>query len=112
MPEPGAIFVNGMFPLLSDGMVIELLIRLSLGAIASFFAIIAWTRTRSISWMFVIAGILASYVGTLYRALRSFGLFAGPDILIFGAALGNIISDNISMCCFIVACVFYICSKK
>ncbi len=104
--------MTGLFPLLSDSMVIELLVSLVLGAFASFLAIVSWTRTRSISWMFVIAGILSSYAGTLYHALRAFGLFAGPEILVGGAPLGSLISDNLSLVCFILACIFYIRSHK
>lgn len=100
--------MSDIFPFLSDGKVIELLIRLVLGAIASFFAIASWPRTRSVSWMFIIAGILASYAGILYQALRAFGLFSGPVFLIYGASLGSLISDNVSILCFICACIVYI----
>lgn len=100
------------FTLLSDGAVFELLVRLSLGALASFFAIISWTRTRNLYWVCVIAGILSTYAATLYRALRSFGLFAGPQILVLGAPLGTLISDNLSVLFFLSACILYIRSNK
>lgn len=104
--------MSTLFPFLSDGLVFELLVRLALGAIASFVAIVSWTRTRSVSWMFVIAGILSSYAGTLYRALRVFGLFSLTEIFILGAPLGILLSDNLSIVCFIIACIFYIRSHR
>jgi hypothetical protein len=104
--------VTGNFTLLSDSLVFELVVRLVLGALASFFAIVSWTRTRSLAWIFVIAGILANYAGTLYHALRSFGLFTGPEILILGAPLGVLVSDNLSTLCFIFACWFYIRTRR
>lgn len=104
--------MNESTALLSDGVIVELTIRLVLGAVASFFAIVSWSRTRNLYWFFVIAGILASYAGTLYRALRSFGLFSGPEILIFSAPLGILVSDNLSILCFIVASILYIRSNK
>ncbi len=88
---------------LSDGAVAELLVRIVLGAVASFLAIVSWTRTRSLAWMLVIVGILASYVGTLYRALRAFGLFSGPEIAFFGTSLGILVSENLPLLCFIAA---------
>lgn len=97
---------------LSDGAVFELLVRLTLGAAASFVAIISWTKTRHVYWFFVIAGVLASYAGTLYRALRSFGLFAGPELLVFGSPLGGLVSDNLSMIFFLLAGFFYIRASK
>jgi len=104
--------VTGAFPLLSDAVVVSLLVRLVLGAIASFLAIVSWTRTRDVSWVLVIAGILASYAGTLYGALRSFGLFAGADLLVLGVPLGSLISDNLSIFFFIFAFIFHIRANK
>ena len=104
--------MRGFSFILEDSAVFELLIRLSLGAVASFFAIISWTRTRSLYWVFVIVGILAMYAGTLYRALLTFGFFAGSKFLILGLPLASVISDNLSIVCFIFACIFYIRSYK
>lgn len=98
--------------LLSDSVIFELSVRLVLGAVASFFAIASWAKTRHLYWFFVISGILASYAGTLYRALRSFGLFTGPEILVLSTPLGILVSDNLSILCFILACVFYIRSNR
>jgi hypothetical protein len=98
--------------LLTDGVVFELLIRLALGAVASFLAIICWTRTRTASWMCVIIGILSGYVGTLYQTLRAFGLFATPELTVFGASLGNIISVNLPLVFFIFACFLFITEKR
>lgn len=95
-------------PFLADGVVFSLLVRLVLGAIASALAILAWTRTRNLSWILVIAGILAAYAGTLYNALRIFGFLSGSEILIYGAPLGSLISDNLSILFFIAAFVFFL----
>ena len=100
--------MSGFSHILSDGMVFDLLFRLVLGAIASFLAIISWTKTRSLAWMMVIAGILASYAGTLYQALRLFGLFSGPEILFFGASLGSLVSENLPVVCYIVAFILFL----
>jgi hypothetical protein len=94
--------------ILTDGQAAELLVRLALGAIASFFSIIVWSKTRDAAWICVVAGILASYAGTLYRTLRAFGLFPNSDILVFGASLGNLISDNLSFVFFIAAFIIFL----
>jgi len=104
--------VNDLAAFLSTGGIFELSVRLVLGAIASFVAIASWSKTRHAYWFFVIAGILCSYAGTLYRSLRAFGLFSGREILIFDAPLGVLLSDNLSILCFIVAGVFYIRANR
>jgi hypothetical protein len=95
----------------SDGAAFELVVRLALGALASFLAIIVWSKTRDLAWICVIAGILASYAGTLYRALRLFGLFSGPEILVYGASLGSLVSDNLSVVFFILAFIVFLRSR-
>ena len=104
--------MTAMVPFLSDGSAFVLLVRIALGAVASFLAIICWTKTRRIAWMFVIAGILASYAGALYRALIAFGLFAGPEILFFGTSLGNLISENLPVVFFIAACIAFLKTER
>lgn len=95
----------------SDGAAFELIVKLALGAVASFLAILVWSKTREIAWLCVVAGILALYAGTLYRALKLFGLFAGPEILVFGASVGSLVSDNLSIICFIIAFIVFLRSR-
>lgn len=104
--------MSGFESVLSEGTAVELIVRLSLGALASTLAIVSWTRTRTLDWFFVIAGILASYAGSLYRALRAFGLFPGGDLLVGGASLALMLSDNLSILFFSLACFFYLRSQK
>lgn len=89
-----------------------LLVQFVLGGIASFFAILSWTYTRNLYWLLAIAGILSIYAGILYRALLLFGLIAGPELLVLGAPLGTLISDNLSILFFIAACIAYIRSNR
>lgn len=100
--------MNPVLDLLDEPAVFGLLVRLSLGAAASFLAILSWTRARSLAWMFVIFGVLAAYAGILYSALRVFGLFSGPEILIFGISLGVLISENVPVLFFILGFVFFL----
>ncbi len=90
-------------PALTDGLAIEFLVRLVLSSLASFLAIILWTRTRDPARMLMNLGTLASYVGVLYRVLRAFGFFSGSELRVFGASLPILVSDNLPVLCFIVA---------
>ncbi len=94
--------------LAGDPAVFALVVRIALGALASFFAIIVWTRAASLSWMLVVAGVLANYAGTLYDTLRLFGLLSGPEFLVAGYPLGSLLSENLSILCFIAAFVLYL----
>ena len=62
---------------MDTGQLIFILSRLILGALASFFAIMLWSRTRDAAWMLVIIGAIASYAEIVYSILQFFNLAGG-----------------------------------
>ena len=56
------------------GQAVFILSRLILGTIASFLAILLWSRTRDLAWMLVIIGAILAYVETIYAILSLFGI--------------------------------------
>jgi hypothetical protein len=64
------------------GQLVYILSRLILGALASFFAIMLWSRTRDIAWMLMVIGTIAAYVETVYAILKLFGIESGDYLLI------------------------------
>ncbi len=71
-------------------------IKLVLGGLAAFLAIVLWSKTREAAWVALIAGVLSAYAGIVFEFLvsvgvtfpatgHSFGEIAGlpPLILIF-----------------------------
>ena len=69
---------------MDTGQLIYIICRLSLGAIAAFFAILLWARTRDIAWMLMVLGAIAAYVETVYSILELFGITA-DDLLSIGS---------------------------
>jgi hypothetical protein len=68
---------------MDSGQLIYILSRLILGALASFFAIMLWSRTRDIAWILMVIGTIAAYVETVYSILRLFGI-AGGNLFVIG----------------------------
>ena len=62
---------------MDSGQIIYILSRLSLGALASFFAIMLWSKTRDVAWMLMVIGTIAAYVETVYSILNLFGISGG-----------------------------------
>jgi len=65
------------------GQVVYILSRLVLGALASFFAIMLWSKTRDVAWMLMVIATIAAYVETVYAILNLFGI-EGGSILVIG----------------------------
>jgi hypothetical protein len=69
---------------MDSGQVIYISSRLILGALASFFAIMVWSKTRDVAWMLMVIGTIAAYVETVYSILLLMGI-TGNNILTIGS---------------------------
>jgi hypothetical protein len=93
------------------GQIIYLSSRLLLGALASFFAIILWSKTRDMAWMLMVAGILAAYVETVYSILNMFGI-TGENVLSIGTVpLASILLPNLPVLFYIAAFLVMVTRK-
>jgi hypothetical protein len=52
--------------------------HLLFGAFATFCAILLWSRTREMAWIFVIVAVIISYADIVLATLRSYGIL-GPE---------------------------------
>ena len=88
---------------MDSGQLIYIFSRLSLGALASFFAIMLWSRTRDVAWMLMVIGTIAVYVETVYAILNLFGI-VGENIFMIGTVpLISIILPSLPTVFFIAA---------
>ena len=62
-----------------------------MGALASFFAIMLWSKTRDVAWMLMVIGTIAAYVETVYSILNLFGISGGNVFMIGSVSLMSII---------------------
>ena len=62
---------------------IFIICQLALGAVLTFLAIMLWSRTRNIAWMFIIIGVIVSYIEIIYHILGLFGI--GSEFFLIGS---------------------------
>jgi len=96
---------------MDSGQYIYILSRLSLGALASFFAIMLWSKTRDIAWMLMVIGTIAAYVETVYSILNMFGISGGSIFIIGSVPLMSIILPCLPTVFFIAAFVVMVVRK-
>ncbi len=80
-----------------------ILSRLAVGAVATFFAIILWSKTRDVAWMFVVIGTIVSYGETVLSALEAFGVVRVEALVVEGVSVIRLVVANLPMIFFIVA---------
>ena len=93
------------------GEVVFIISRLALGALACFFAILLWAKTRDIVWMFMVIGVIASYVETVYAVLGIFGIVARGFITIGNVPLLSMVLPNLPMLFFLAGFVVMVFRK-
>lgn len=77
------------------------IIKLVLGGIAAFFAILVWSKTRDGAWFFLVSGTILSYCGIVYDMLKSFGIITKTLYLVLGIPI-------IDLCFIVVPTLFFI----
>jgi len=83
--------------------VILMLSRFTLGAIATFLAILLWSRTRDTAWMLIVVGTIAYYGEIVFTALEAFGVIRLDVLTIGSVAVFPIILANLPIFFFILA---------
>jgi hypothetical protein len=93
------------------GEIIYISSRLVLGAFASFFAIMLWSKTRDVAWMLMVIGTIAAYIETVYSILDLFGITEGDTLMIGSVPAAAIILPCLRTIFFIVAFLVMVLRK-
>jgi len=88
---------------MDSGQTVFIMCQLVLGAVASFLAIILWSRTRDITWMLIIIGAIVAYIEIIHSILNLFGMGGGSFLLIGSVPLISFILPLLRMGFFIAA---------
>jgi uncharacterized membrane protein len=90
---------------MDSGQILFITSRLVLGALASFFAIMLWSKTRDIAWMLMVIGTIAGYVEIVYSILELFGITGSGGLLVGSVPAAAILLPALRMIFFIAAFV-------
>jgi uncharacterized membrane protein len=93
------------------GQIIYIASRLFLGALAAFFAIMLWSKTRDVAWMLMVIGTIAAYIETVYSVLDLFGITGETVISIGSVPLLSIILPCLPTVFFITAFMVMVSRK-
>ncbi len=93
------------------GEVVLVSSRLALGAVASFLAIVLWSKTRDVAWMLMVAGTIAAYAETVYSILERFGLSDGSRFVIGLVPVASIVLPNLPTAFYIAAFAVMVARK-
>ena len=95
---------------MDSGEIFFIVSQLTTGALAAFFAIMLWSKTRDVAWMLMVIGTIAAYVETVYSILQLFGI-TGTQLYIGSVPAAAILLPNIRTGFFIAAFLVMIIRK-
>jgi hypothetical protein len=72
---------------MTDFSVLYFLVRILLGAVCGFFAILFWPRNRDSAWVFMILGTLVLYFHIVFEMLVKIKLLVPEYFILFGTPL-------------------------
>lgn len=73
---------------------VALIIKLGVGALATFGAILLWSQTRDSAWMLIIIGAIVNYGEIIYATFYLFGILQ-RETLVLGLPLIRILLANL-----------------
>ncbi len=85
------------------GQMVMILSRLAFGAAATFLAIVLWSNTRDLAWMFIVIGTILRYGEVMYSTLGIFGIVQSDLYIIWGIPVVKMVFQNLPDILFIVA---------
>ncbi|MDR2434589.1 MAG: hypothetical protein LBD47_08470 [Treponema sp.] len=88
---------------MDTGQMVFMFSRLILGALASFFAIMLWSKTRDVAWMLLVIGAIAAYIETVYAVLNLFGITGKMTLFADSLSLPAVLLPILHSCFFIAA---------
>lgn len=90
---------------------IVMIIRLGVGAVATFAAILLWSQTRSVAWMWAILGVIFRYGWILFQTLLFFGVVGQPPLWFGVFPAGQVFLENAPLVFLAIAFFTAVASK-
>jgi len=84
------------------------IIKLVLGGIAAFLAILLWSKTRDPAWMAIIGGTIIAYVGVVVDMMTNLGMIVFHGSLVGGIPLLSLIFSVVPTLFYIIGFILII----
>lgn len=94
-----------------DSEILFFIIKLVLGGIVAFFAIMLMSKSRDAAWMTIVGGFLFSYASIVYELMVKLGVLVGNGINVFGIPLAQLIFAIVPSLFYVAAFIIMLTRK-
>ncbi|HAK69519.1 MAG TPA: hypothetical protein DEO40_05150 [Treponema sp.] len=88
---------------MTEASLLLYIIKLVLGGIVAFLAILLWSKTRDAAWMSLVSGAVIQYAGIVYSMLIDFGVVFTTDLHLAGIPVTTLLFTIVPQLLFILA---------
>lgn len=93
---------------MNQGQIIIWCVKLVLGGIAAFLAILLWSKSRNGGWMCLVASVLISYAGIIFDMMSELGIISLNNVAVFGVPVINLCLTAVPSILLIIALILFI----
>ena len=87
-------------------------VKLVLGGIVAFLAIMLWSKTRDAAWMSLVAGSITSYAQIVFDMMTKLGIIVPGGVKVAGIPLSTLLFTIIPFVFFILAFILMIVRSR
>ncbi len=95
-----------------DSMILLYIIKLIIGGVISFSAIMIMSKTRALEWMLIVSGFLISYIALVLNMCFYFNILADIFPRIAGISLFTILEMLLPAICFVAGFIVKFTKKN
>lgn len=88
------------------------LVKLCLGGVTAFLAIMLWSKTRDPAWMSLVAGAITGYAGIVFSMMLDLGIATAGNISIYGIPLSVLAFTVVPSLFFILSFILMLMRKR
>ena len=95
-----------------NALIIFYIVKLVLGGLLAFLAIMLWSKTRDPAWMALVAGAITGYTGLIFNMMLDLGIVTAGKIEFYGIPLSVLIFTVVPSLFFIFAFILMLIRSR
>ena len=95
-----------------DPRILLFIIKLVIGGLVAFLAILLMSRKRTLAWSFMVSGFLLSYAALVYELLIELGVLTATKYGLWGIPLSTLICAALPSFCYIIAFIVMLAKRN
>lgn len=95
-----------------NALIIFYIVKLVLGGLLAFLAIMLWSKTRDPAWMALVAGAITGYTGLIFNMMLDLGIVTVGKIEFYGIPLSVLIFTVVPSLFFLFAFILMLIRSR